>query len=909
MLPAVPPIEGGWPVRWPTDGRPGGVPDPRAVGPTMIQIGNDGGLLPQAAPLKNTPVVPGGADAQRGGSGDGRVPLHHRHHGQDALPRARRACRRDRRLLAGPGRLQAHPLQRRPRAGPQRGQPRGLLHRRRGPDRHRRRARHACGLRAQHAHDPAVPGRRPGRGAVRPRAAGARAAGRLCGRAGPCAGPVGGLRRRLRSPGGAGDRRARRLSRGPARRLAGGGALHPPGGRVEHAHVHPSRPRLPADAPRAGQDGGDLFDPTYGRKTATLGVDAPLSASGVRTGVPYSAIDPATEYLAVEEEAPAPQMGDATQLWRITHDGTESHSIAFGGFDVQVVERARRDGEKRAPDPGELGWKDTLRVDPLESVLIAVRPGAPPRTLQAAGQRPATSTSRADPGAKGGFTELDPVTAAPLLHEVVNAPADLSFEAYWSIHLVGGEESHTARPLVLQGTTDGAERAVGGGRREGAVVSSRGRRRCSRRPSPATWWSGRTTRASPKASQTLRGRGRRRELHRHDRAERRRLLLPRPHRGRRRLVAVVGGRRGEPALRRRPAACALARDSRARAPLERRAAGSTGRGRRARAPTGSADGRGGGDRDPRRSQPRPRRLLPSAARQGAHRVRGRRRCDGRGSALGARPLHHRGHRPPRRGDEVRVLPRRCGRHGRDGLVRRLRRRRAADAVPVRGHGRLRLHARRRPRAAQWDPSRGEGRPHAGGGAGQSRDGHDPVLAARAAERDRRAHAGRVRLHVLRRLPRLPPPGARPRPVPRPDDRAPRRGHAARRDQRTPDPHQPERALLLADRLRAGDHRRQPGAAARVARAGDGAAASTARTWTRSWRLACTSSTRPTRSSNWRPGNGASRRRRCAAGRRSWTPCSAWRRSSRGAPRWPRRSTRRPPPSPGSSRRATPACAC
>jgi hypothetical protein len=57
MLPAVPPIGGGWPVRWPTDGRPGGVPDPRAVGPTMIQIGNDGGLLPQAAQLRNTPVV------------------------------------------------------------------------------------------------------------------------------------------------------------------------------------------------------------------------------------------------------------------------------------------------------------------------------------------------------------------------------------------------------------------------------------------------------------------------------------------------------------------------------------------------------------------------------------------------------------------------------------------------------------------------------------------------------------------------------------------------------------------------------------------------------------------------------------------------------------------------------------
>jgi hypothetical protein len=204
--------------------------------------------------------------------------------------------------------------------------------------------------------------------------------------------------------------------------------------------------------PVQGKIVADLFDPTYGRKTATLGVDAPLSATGVRTGVPYSAIDPTTEYLAVEREATAPQLGDATQLWRISHDGTQSHSIAFGGFDVQVVERARRDGAARPPDPGELGWKDTVRIDPLESVLIAARPVLPAVPFRLPASERDLDVTR-EPGAKGGFTELDPVTAAPLPQEVVNAPADLSFEACWSIHLIGGEESHTARPLVLQGTT------------------------------------------------------------------------------------------------------------------------------------------------------------------------------------------------------------------------------------------------------------------------------------------------------------------------------------------------------------------------------------------------------------------------------------------------------------------------
>ena len=56
MLPALPSSTGGWPARWPMDTRVGGVPDPRAAGPPMIQIGNDGGLLPHAVTHKATPV-------------------------------------------------------------------------------------------------------------------------------------------------------------------------------------------------------------------------------------------------------------------------------------------------------------------------------------------------------------------------------------------------------------------------------------------------------------------------------------------------------------------------------------------------------------------------------------------------------------------------------------------------------------------------------------------------------------------------------------------------------------------------------------------------------------------------------------------------------------------------------------
>ena len=166
--------------------------------------------------------------------------------------------------------------------------------------------------------------------------------------------------------------------------------------------------------PVQGKMVADLFDPGYGRKTATLGVDAPLSASGVRTSVPYSAIDPATEYVAGAARASSPRVGDGTQLWRITHDGTESHSICFGAFNVQVLARAARDGDARAPDPGELGWKDTLRIDPLESVLIALRPVLPRVPFDLPSSKRLLDVTR-PAGATGGFTELDPLTADPRL--------------------------------------------------------------------------------------------------------------------------------------------------------------------------------------------------------------------------------------------------------------------------------------------------------------------------------------------------------------------------------------------------------------------------------------------------------------------------------------------------------------
>jgi len=54
MVPAAPGM--GLPSGWPTDGRDGGVPDPAAAGPDIIQIGTEGGFLPDVAHRPAQPV-------------------------------------------------------------------------------------------------------------------------------------------------------------------------------------------------------------------------------------------------------------------------------------------------------------------------------------------------------------------------------------------------------------------------------------------------------------------------------------------------------------------------------------------------------------------------------------------------------------------------------------------------------------------------------------------------------------------------------------------------------------------------------------------------------------------------------------------------------------------------------------
>ena len=140
----------------------------------------------------------------------------------------------------------------------------------------------------------------------------------------------------------------------------------------------------------------------FGRMQANLGVEAQPPTPGLQNVTLYPYTNPATELIngtnlpqpviydangqpiGDVQVAPISSANDGTQLWRVTHNGVDTHPIHFHLFDVQLLNRVTWDNIIIPPDANELGWKDTVRVAPLEDTIVALR-----RDAAASRSRPA----------------------------------------------------------------------------------------------------------------------------------------------------------------------------------------------------------------------------------------------------------------------------------------------------------------------------------------------------------------------------------------------------------------------------------------------------------------------------------------------------------------------------------------
>ena len=161
----------------------------------------------------------------------------------------------------------------------------------------------------------------------------------------------------------------------------------------------------------------------YGRLIQTIGtgeIYGPMTPGQAQSyGRPYEA--EATEVV---------NAGD-TEVWIISNLTGDTHPIHFHLANVQIVERRSIDpaayagsassaytGRTTKPDPNELGWKETVRMNPFEAITVLIRFDLPKLPAGAAA------------------TPMSPRTGG---HEYV-----------WHCHILEHEEHDMMRPLIVK---------------------------------------------------------------------------------------------------------------------------------------------------------------------------------------------------------------------------------------------------------------------------------------------------------------------------------------------------------------------------------------------------------------------------------------------------------------------------
>jgi hypothetical protein len=160
-------------------------------------------------------------------------------------------------------------------------------------------------------------------------------------------------------------------------------------------------------------------------------------------------MDPPTEVIKTSAVGtPIGVLADGTQVWKITHNGVDTHAMHFHMFDVQVINRVGWDGAIRPPDANELGWKDTVRMNPLEDIIVALRPIIPavpwdlPNSVRPLDvTKPIGAPLMFAPGVNVDPSN-EPVT-------VTNQLMNFGWEYVWHCHLLGHEENIMMRPIVV----------------------------------------------------------------------------------------------------------------------------------------------------------------------------------------------------------------------------------------------------------------------------------------------------------------------------------------------------------------------------------------------------------------------------------------------------------------------------
>ncbi len=225
---------------------------------------------------------------------------------------------------------------------------------------------------------------------------------------------------------------------------------------------------------------GGTFDPDYGRMTGTLGVEVPNAKAFLQQFVNFPFTSPPTEIWDTTNlpkgdmtVTPISSATDGTQIWKITHNGVDTHPIHFHLYDVQLLNRTGWDGFIRTPHATELGWKDTVRISPLEDTFVAIRPIVPVVPFDMPNSRRLLNPAMPEGALLASATLADAFLTGNIPMDPLGEPIDLynhfvnfGHEYTWHCHILGHEEMDmmravpvgvppkppTLQPVVVQGT-------------------------------------------------------------------------------------------------------------------------------------------------------------------------------------------------------------------------------------------------------------------------------------------------------------------------------------------------------------------------------------------------------------------------------------------------------------------------
>ncbi len=207
----------------------------------------------------------------------------------------------------------------------------------------------------------------------------------------------------------------------------------------------------------------------FGRMQANLGVELFPATPGAGAAVLYGYLQPGTELfdgsrmpIATDGNGndlkirPISTTSDGTQIWKITHNGVDTHPIHFHAFDVQLINRVTWDNIILAPEASEIGWKETVRVSPLEDTYVAIRPVLPKLPWELPNSIRLVDTTRVNGNTIISNTLAGNVGVATSFMSPNGTPIDLDnkyinfgAEYLWHCHILSHEEMDMMRPISI----------------------------------------------------------------------------------------------------------------------------------------------------------------------------------------------------------------------------------------------------------------------------------------------------------------------------------------------------------------------------------------------------------------------------------------------------------------------------